>query len=280
VLRRRFLQFLAAATSLPPDNSALAAALPPLAPVPGGVAVVKLGPGPTPPIARFNGNRVLVVGDKGEWLAVVGISLEAEAGTRLPLIVERAGAETATLKFAVGPKQYATQRLTVKPGQVELSPEDLARYEIERVHLSDVRKTFSDPGPESLSLVQPCDGARSNTFGQRRFFNGQSRNPHNGMDIPAPEGSAVIAAGESRVIDTGDYFFSGNTVILDHGQGFLTLYAHLSAIEVAVGDKVPAVARIGKVGATGRVTGPHLHFSVYLNSIAVDPGLFLPEKPG
>ena len=276
MLRRRFLQFLAAATSLP--CPAIAASLPKTSVVPGGVAIVKLGPGATPPIARSNDSRVLVAGEEAEWFAVVGIALEATAGSKLPLVVERAGREPSTLKIAVGPKQYATQRLTVKPGQVELSPEDQARYEIERAHLSGMRKTFTDSAPQSLTLLQPCEGRRSNTFGQRRFFNGQSRNPHNGMDIPAPDGAPIVAAGEARVIDAGDYFFSGNTLILDHGQGFLTLYAHLSVVEVIVGDRVAAGAPIGRVGATGRVTGPHLHFSVYLNSVAVDPALFLPEK--
>ena len=276
VLRRRFLQLLAVATSF--SGPAIAASLPKPSAVPGGVAIVKLGPDPTPPIARLNGNRVLITGDESQWLAAVGIPLEAKAGSKLTLAIERGGREPSTVKFAIGPKQYATQRLTVKPGQVELSPEDLARYEIERAHLSEMRKTFTESTPESLALNQPCEGPRSNTFGQRRFFNGQSRNPHNGMDIPAPEGTPIVAAGEAKVLDVGDYFFSGNTVILDHGQGFLTLYAHLSSVEVAVGDRVAAVARIGKVGATGRVTGPHLHFSVFLNSVAVDPGLFLPEK--
>ena len=278
MLRRRFLQLLAATTSFPLGCPAIATALPKPAAVPGGVVFVKLGPGPTPPTARFNGNRVLIAGDETEWLAVVGIPLEAKSGSKLPLVVERGGREPSTLTFAIGRKEYAIQRLTVKPGQVELSPEDLARYEIERAHLSEMRRSFTDSAPESLTLMQPCDGPRSNTFGQRRFFNGQSRSPHNGMDIPAPDGAPIVAAGEAKVIDIGDYFFSGNTVILDHGQGFLTLYAHLSAVEVAVGDKVAAGARIGTVGATGRVTGAHLHFSVFLNSVAVDPGLFLPDQ--
>jgi len=278
VLRRHFLQFLTTAASLFAFDRATAGSLPKPAAVPGGVAVVKLGSDPTPPIARFSGNRVLIAGDEAEWLAVVGIPLEAQAGSKLPLVIERARREPSTLRFAIGPKQYPIQRLTVKPGQVELSPEDLARYEIERVHLSEMRKTFTEAAPESFSLMQPCEGSRSNTFGQRRYFNGQPRNPHNGMDIPAAEGAPVVAAGEAKVIDVGDYFFSGNTVILDHGQGFLSLYAHLSAVEVAPGDRVATGARVGRVGATGRVTGPHLHFSVFLNSVAVDPGIFLPEK--
>lgn len=279
MLRRHFLLVITAASSLSlwaahvradPLQKAVA--------VPGGVAVVKIGPAPKLPTAWLNGNRVLVTGNEKEWSAVVGIALEARAGEKLGLAVQAVDGTIATLRVAIGTKQYATQRLTVKPGQVELSPEDLARYETERTHLGEIRKTFTETAPDSLQLMQPCEGERSNTFGQRRIFNGQSRNPHNGMDIPAPDGSPVVATGDATVIDVGNYFFSGNTVILDHGSGLLTLYAHLSAVEVAPGDRVGTGARIGRVGATGRVTGPHLHFSVFLNSVAVDPGIFLADK--
>ena len=252
-----------------------AATLPRAAPVPGGIAVVKLGKNLPAPTAHLEGNPVLVTADEAEWVAVVGIALETKAGARLPLVVARAGSESSRLLMTIGSRQYATQHLTVKPGQVELSAEDLARHELERAHLAGIRKTFSATAPQSLALVQPCEGHRSNTFGQRRYFNGQSRNPHNGMDIAAAEGTPIVAAGEATVIDVGDYFFSGNTVILDHGQGLLSLYAHLSAVETAPGDRVATGARIGRVGATGRVTGAHLHFSVFLNSVAVDPGLLL-----
>ena len=277
MLRRSFLQLLAA-VPLFPSTRTMADTFPRAASVPGGVAIVSLGDGSSPPLVQFNGNRVLVMGDATGWNAVVGIPLEAKAGEKLPLIIRHADGGPRTIRFTVGRKQYATQRLTVKPGQVELSPEDLARYEIERAHLSEMRKTFTDAAPKSLALMQPCEGTRSNTFGQRRVYNGQSRNPHNGMDIAAAEGTPIVAAGEAKVIDVGDYFFSGNTVFLDHGSGFLSLYAHLSVIEVAPGNRVATSARIGRVGATGRVTGPHLHFSVFLNSVAVDPGLFLPEE--
>ena len=276
VLRRHFLQLVTAVSSLWIFH-VQAGSLQKAAAVPGGVAVVKIGSAPKPPTARVNGNRVLVTGSETEWLAVVGIALEARAGDKLALAVEFADGKTATLQVAIGTKQYATQRLTVKPGQVELSPEDLARYETERMHLAEIRKTFTEAAPDSLELMQPCEGPRANTFGQRRIFNGQSRNPHNGMDIPAADGAPVLAAGEAKVIDVGNYFFSGNTVILDHGSGLLTLYAHLSSVEVAPGDRVGTGARIGRVGATGRVTGPHLHFSVFLNSVAVDPGIFLAD---
>lgn len=270
----RYLRIVAILSCLS-GAPALAQSLPRSAPVPGGVAILKLGTDGTAPIVRMQENRALVTKNADEWVAVIGIPLEAPEKAKLPVVVERADGTSSTMNIVVGHKRYATQRLTVKPGQVDLSSEDLARYETERDHLLEVRKSFSDFSPGTLRLLQPCEGKRTNTYGQRRLFNGQSRNPHNGMDIAAPEGTPVIAAAEGIVLDIGDYFFSGNTVIVDHGQGFRTLYAHLSAIDVKSGDRVAAGAPIGRVGATGRVTGAHLHFSVYLNGTPIDPALFL-----
>ncbi len=217
----------------------------------------------------------MVAGDASGWFAVVGIPLNAKAGAALPLTVERAERPPETIALEIGRKRYATQYLSVKPGQVELSPADLARHEQERSHLRSVLRIFSDSAPDSLLLLQPCEGPRSDSFGKRRFFNRQPRSPHSGLDIAAPDGTPVVAAGAGIVLDVGDYFFSGHTLILDHGRGFLTLYAHLNAIDANAGDRVPAGIRIGSVGATGRVTGPHLHFSVYLNAASVDPELFI-----
>jgi murein DD-endopeptidase MepM/ murein hydrolase activator NlpD len=244
--------------------------------VPGGVAVVPLGAAPQPPQVRYRGVPVLVAGDASRWVAVVGIALAAQPG-RATLEVERPGRPPERRTFVVEPVRYAEQRLKVAPGHVELSPEDLARYEREREHLAKVAATHSDALPQSLRLAQPAPGTPSSSFGLRRVFNGQARNPHSGMDIAAPKGTPVVAAAPGRVIDTGDYFFNGNTVWIDHGAGLLTMYCHLDTIAVRTGETVAAGAALGTVGATGRVTGPHLHWSVSLNRAMVDPALFLAD---
>lgn len=246
--------------------------------VPGGIALVELGVSPEAPRASFDATPVLVVGDPAGWTAVVGIGLDATPGTH-HLRVRRAGEPEQRRDFEVAPVRYAEQRLTVAPGQVDLSPEDLARYQREREHLAGVVAQHSDALPTALRMVQPTPGRRSSSFGLRRIFNEQPRRPHSGMDIAAAVGTPVVAAAAGRVIDTGDYFFNGKTIWLDHGSGLLSMYCHLSEIEVEPGDMVMAGDPIGAVGATGRVTGPHLHWSVSLNRKMVDPALFLDAAP-
>jgi murein DD-endopeptidase MepM/ murein hydrolase activator NlpD len=243
--------------------------------VPGGVALLALGASAQPPRASFNGNPVLVVGDATRWTAVVGIALDAKPGAASILVERPAGSSPERQTFRVGRADYAEQRLKVAPGKVDLSKDDLARYEHERVHLAQVAATFTDTRPVTLRLLQPTPGQRSSSFGLRRVFNGQSRNPHSGMDIAAASGTPVVASAAGRVIDTGDYFFNGRTVWLDHGGGLLTMVCHLESILVKPGEVVAVGDRIGTVGATGRVTGPHLHWSVSLNHAMVDPALFL-----
>ena len=243
--------------------------------VPGGVARLALGPARDRPRA-FNhaGVPVLVVGDAIAWTAVLGIAL-AEAPGRTQVTVQVPGEPERLLAFDIAPQRYAEQRLNVAPRTVDLSPENQARYERERDHQAQVMATFSTPLPAQLAMQVPVPGRRSSSFGLRRVFNGQPRNPHSGMDIAAPTGTPVAAPLTGRVIDTGDYFFNGNTVWLDHGGGLLSMSCHLSAIDVAAGDAVQTGQRIGAVGATGRVTGPHLHWGVMLNRTMVNPALFV-----
>ena len=244
--------------------------------VPGGIALIDLGTAASPPSATFNGVPVLVAERDGRWTAVVGLPLATKPGKAALLVQRTAGGTAQRVGFKVAPKAYAEQRLKVAPRTVDLSPEDQARYERERTHLAGVMATRDDRVPARLRMLPPTAGPRSSSFGLRRVFNDQPRNPHSGMDIAAPTGTPVVAPAPGRVIDTGDYFFNGQTVIVDHGMGLLTLYCHLSAVDTAPGARLEAGAPVGKVGATGRVTGAHLHFSVYLNATPVDPALFLP----
>ena len=241
--------------------------------VPGGVARIDLGPAAVRPAAWSDEVPLLVVGDVIAWTALVGIPLSATpGGARIRV---RDGETERELPYTITPKRYTEQHLKVSPRTVDLSPEDLARHERERTHQQRVIATLSAPPAGELRMRTPTAGRRSSSFGLRRFFNGQPRNPHSGMDIAAPTGTPVVAPLPSTVIDVGDYFFNGRTVWLDHGGGLLSMMCHLSRIDVREGERLATGDRLGAVGATGRVTGPHLHWTVSLNRASVDPALFL-----
>ncbi len=242
--------------------------------VPGGVARLPLGPSAQRPVAHQGELPLLVVGDMIAWTALVGIPLAAAPG-EASISVRTPEDGLRQIGYRIAPKRYSEQQLKVSPRTVDLSPEDLARYERERAHQESVMATFSQPLPASLRMRVPVPGRKSSSFGLRRVFNGQARNPHSGMDIAAGTGTPVVAPLPGKVIDVGDYFFNGGTVWLDHGGGLLSMYCHLSAMDAQTGDMLPAGARLGAVGATGRVTGPHLHWGVMLNRAMVDPALFL-----
>jgi murein DD-endopeptidase MepM/ murein hydrolase activator NlpD len=271
--------------ALPGANTVRAAELPLERAVPGGVAFVDItasvaGDGSAqPPEVQFGDAPVLVMkrtrDHSTQWLAVVGIPLAQAPGHAQIRI--GADAHAAMKEFTVRAAHYRTQRLTVEPAKVDLSRADLERVAREHERIHAALATFSTTLPGSLRLAAPIAGTRSSSFGLRRYFNGAARDPHSGMDIAASTGTPVHAAAAGTVVDTGDYFFNGNTVIIDHGSGLITMYCHLSRIDVQQGQQLTAGALIGAVGATGRVTGPHLHFGVALNRAFVDPALFLPR---
>ena len=255
------------------------AAVPRQAAVPGGILVLPVGPAAAAaPTVTYEGHRVLTMKDGAQWIAVVGLALATKPGP-VKVEVQGDGGAVQTRTFAVVDKKYVEQRLTVKPSQVDLSPDDEARAASEQQRTRRNVETYTQTPPSTLAFHAPVGGPRSSSFGLRRVFNGQPRSPHTGMDIAAPTGTPVLAAADGTVIDVGDFFFSGNVVFVDHGGGLVTLYCHLSAWDVKPGDHLKAGQPFAKVGATGRVTGPHLHFGVTLNGASVDPALFLPAPP-
>jgi murein DD-endopeptidase MepM/ murein hydrolase activator NlpD len=153
----------------------------------------------------------------------------------------------------------------------------MERINKERTRKRAAKLHWSNTYPD-IDFIWPVSGEISSIFGLRRFFNEQERNPHNGLDIAAPEGTDIKVTADGTVIETGDFFFSGNMVYVDHGQGLISLYAHLSRIDVKPGDVMRSGDVLGAVGQTGRVTGAHLHFAVIANGVLVDPVYLLPEN--
>jgi murein DD-endopeptidase MepM/ murein hydrolase activator NlpD len=242
--------------------------------VPGGVKILKLDiHSNSMPYVEIDGHRALVVRDDASWIAVIGIPLSAPLAPQQ--VIVHSGDGRQQVQFSIGDKQYASQSLNVAPGQVNLSKADLERVNRDKEIIEHAMSRWTDEQPEALRMPQPIPGVRSSSFGMRRIFNGESRNPHMGMDIAAPVGTPVRAPLAGTVIDTGNYFFNGNTVFVDHGRGMISMYCHLSAINVKPGEHVAAGTTLGKVGMTGRVTGPHLHWGLSLNRAWVDPELFV-----
>jgi murein DD-endopeptidase MepM/ murein hydrolase activator NlpD len=218
---------------------------------------------------------VLVVRNAAQWVAVVGIPLAIQPGTQ-SVQVRSGNSGLQNLSFAVHDKQYAVQHLTLSNQRmVDPNPEDLQRITREQGRIAAALAHWSDTPPRDLLLMQPAAGEFSSPFGLTRFFNQQPRKPHSGLDIAAPQGTPVRAPADGMVLDSGDFFFNGQTVFLDHGQGLITMYCHLQKIAVKPGQRVARGTVLGAVGMTGRATGPHLHWSVSLNRALVDPQLFL-----
>lgn len=253
-----------------------AADLPQARAIPGGIAIVPLASACDPtPVVIFQNQRVMVRAHDGRWHAIVGLPLSLAAGEHHVVVTDAADAKR-TIPFSVQAHEYGAQYITLKnKRQVEPNPADLKRIAREQaqVRLAFTQWTETDDPPLQFDL--PTRGPISGTFGTRRFFNNQPRAPHSGVDIAAPLGAPIRAPAAGVISYIGNYFFNGKTVFLDHGQGLITMYNHLNKISVKPGAKIARGEKIGEVGMTGRVTGPHLHWAASLNNTRVDPLQFV-----
>ncbi len=246
-------------------------------PVPGGVAVVAVmtfAESSVPPAVYLGDHRVLTVSDNQSWWAVVGVPLDTEPGT-IELDV-RAPSVRKTVPIAIKPFEYKSQHITLKDrAMVSPPPKTLERIKDELSEQIAAYGTYTDSPVSNLIFDRPVPGRQSSPFGLQRFFNGEPRNPHSGLDFAAPTGTPVKSPANGRVLLIGDYYFNGLTIFIDHGHGVISMFCHLSQIHLLPGDVVNRGDVVGAVGSTGRSTGPHLHWNVSLNNARVDPALFL-----
>lgn len=252
-------------------------AMPQQAAVPGGIVKMTLGPAnQAKPEVKYQDKRVLVARHKGQWQALVGVPLSAEPGVQR-IYVTRDDA-THSVLFEIDDKAYPTQHITLQnDNQVTPDKQSLERIQRETQLIREVLTAFSESDP-SMNFIWPVDGEVSGLFGRQRVFNGEPRKPHSGIDIAARAGTPIVAPADGVISNTGDYFFNGNSVFIDHGQGVITMYCHLQDIDVQENQQVLQGERIGTVGATGRVTGPHLHLGISFNDAMVEPLLVFPER--
>jgi murein DD-endopeptidase MepM/ murein hydrolase activator NlpD len=209
----------------------------------------------------------------GRWHALVGVSLATTPGSFTATVVatDAAGAQQRSLSLVVGAREFETRKLTVEPKFVEPPKAEAARIEREAKLLASIFAGPSSPRLWRGAFVAPVPGRATSSFGRLSVFNGQPRGRHQGADFSAAVGTPVRAPNAGRVVLAQDLYFSGNTVVLDHGQALFSLFAHLSHIEVKPGLTVAGGGLLGAAGATGRVTGPHLHWAVRLAESSVDP---------
>jgi murein DD-endopeptidase MepM/ murein hydrolase activator NlpD len=214
--------------------------------------------------------------DRGErWVGVLGIDLDMPAGVHALTVQVRDAdgrVRSDSGSLTVAARRFPTTELTVEPRYVDPDPADAARAAREAAEIAAVYAVVSPEPFWSEPFAVPIPGAANGrNFGHRRVFNGEPRAPHSGADLTAPTGTPIRAANRGRVVLAKDLFYSGNAVFIDHGQGVFTTYLHLSRIDAAVGDIVERGEVIGLAGATGRVTGPHLHWGVRVGEARVDP---------
>lgn len=228
-----------------------------------------------PKTVGWNGKAYPLIAamDNGASL-LLGVDLE-EKGTSLPLTVlfDEGGLPLALeIVVAVSPRSFPTQKLSLPEKMASFDDETLVRIRREADELKDIFSRPPEPPRYRLPFVPPVAGFVSKNFGSRRIINGEPRAPHTGVDVTLPEGTPVVSVTDGVVVSSGEQFFGGQSVVVDHGGGLFSIYMHLSSRSVAVGDTVAQGQKIGTVGSTGRATGPHLHFSVRIVGSRVDPG--------
>ena len=244
----------------------------------GDVCLIRaLGPASLKSIyGEFQGERFpMAFGEKnGTYEGLVGIDMNTRPGTyeiRVVATDEGSRVYSSALSLKVGKVDFGIQKLSLPSSMVDLDAKTLERVNKEARQLKALFQVFRDERLWRGAFILPVEGEPSGAFGLNRIINGQHRGPHTGVDLRAEEGTPVLACNSGVVVLFGELFFSGKSVILDHGWGLYSMYVHLSETRVKEGDRVSTGTLLGRVGSTGRSTGPHLHWGIRMNGARVDP---------
>ncbi len=244
------------------------------APYQGGIALIDVGKFVSKPKIFYKAKEAKVIQKDGKYFAVIGIGLDEKPGEKHIVAVTKS--KKLDFYFEVKPKSYKKEYIKLKSNKrVTLSKKDLARFKKEKAKAKKMLESFNKTLSSDLNFTLPLKGRISSPFGKRRYFNNKPKSPHSGIDIVAKRGTPIVAAQNGVVSIREEFFFNGNTIYIDHGEGLVTIYCHMKDFAVKKGDFVQKGDVIGYVGTTGRSTGPHLHFGVVLNTKAVDPMLVL-----
>lgn len=245
-------------------------------PIPGGIAVIDFETNNEKPTAFYNNMPLYVQHIKDQhWQVLVGIPLMEKLGKKS---IKVQGSLARSFDFEVTEHNYTEQYITLKGKKKKYVNPNLAhmdRINKERPILSNARKIFSNNTVSDGLFTRPVNGVTTSPFGLKRFYNKQPRRPHTGLDYAGDIGTLIKAPADGKVILSGKYFFNGNAVFLDHGQGLVSVYIHMNKRLVKQGQHIKQGDLIGTIGQTGRATGPHLHWGIYLNQTVINPNLLM-----
>jgi murein DD-endopeptidase MepM/ murein hydrolase activator NlpD len=248
--------------------------------IPGGIAVIDFETSHSNPKAFYNNMPLYVQHVKDRhWQILVGIPLMEKLGKKT---IKVQGASTRSFDFEVMEHTYTEQYITLKGKNKKYVNPNLAhmdRIKSERPVLSSARKIFSADILSDGLFTRPVNGVTTSPFGLKRFYNGQARRPHTGLDYAGDTDTPIKAPADGKVILAGEFFFNGNAIFLDHGQGMISVYIHMNEHLAKQGQQIKQGEVIGTIGQTGRATGPHLHWGVYLNQTVINPNLLLGMAP-
>lgn len=264
-------KFLALFFSMP----LMALTLPHSEPIAGGIIIKEIESASVPTLYHGKHRLMLLPAqERGKYIVIAGVGLQESTKIPYTLKIVEASHERQ-LQVLLKDKKYKKQYITLK-NKRKVSPKkmDMKRINSESQRSKDALERYTKQKFLSLSMIKPVDVKISDDFGKRRYFNNKPRRPHSGVDMPSPVGTPIVAPLGGEVVDQGAFFFNGNVIFIDHGLGLVSMYCHLSHFDVKKGDHVKQGQKIGEVGKTGRVTGPHLHWGVSLNGAMVDPRLF------